>query len=39
MGFSVFVETLNLRTKKTDQPVQLREPQVAGINAPADEAT
>ncbi len=39
MGFSVFVEMLNLRTKKTDQPVQLREPQVAGINAPADEAT
>jgi predicted tellurium resistance membrane protein TerC len=39
MGFSVFVETLNLRVKKTDRPVQLREPQVPGINAPADEAT
>jgi predicted tellurium resistance membrane protein TerC len=39
MGFSVFVEALNIRVRRVSRPVQLREPQVAGINAPSEEST
>jgi hypothetical protein len=30
MGFSVFVEMINLRVRKTMKPVQLKDPYVGG---------
>ncbi|MES1210792.1 MAG: TerC family protein, partial [Acidobacteriota bacterium] len=37
MGFSVFVEMLNLRMKKKSQPVHLREPYVAEAKPPVKQ--
>jgi predicted tellurium resistance membrane protein TerC len=38
MGFSVFVEMLNLRLRRAAQPVRLHEPYVAAPGAPAPDA-
>ncbi len=35
MGFSVMVETLNLRMRQRSEPVQLRSPYQAGVSTPA----
>lgn len=38
MGFSVLVEVLNLRLRKTGAPLQLHQPYVAETNEPTTEA-